>query len=809
MTYNPREIEKKWQQKWLDSSNLDKYLFEPKDDFSLPKKYILSMLPYPSGSLHMGHVRNYSIGDAIARYYRKAGFNVLHPIGWDSFGLPAENAAIKHNLHPKTWTYENIASMQDSLKSLGFSFSKQREFATSDHIYTKWEQKFFTQMWDKGLVYRKKAYLNWCPKDKTILANEQVIDGKCWRCDTSVVQKEMFQYYLKITEYAEELLSGLEMLNGKWPSQVITMQKNWIGKSIGLAFNFLLEREFGNIKFLNVFTTRADTIYGVTYCAIAPEHPLAKYLIHNNLIEASKIEAIKSMQNMIFKDRVSKDKLGVSLGIYAIHPLTNEKLEIFVANFVLMDYGSGAIMCVPAHDERDFEFAKKYNLEIKKVIQNDLEDSVFSNDGVLIDSGKFSGLYGDKARDAIIEYFSKNNLGEKITNYKLRDWGISRQRYWGTPIPLIHCDKCGIVKETNLPVLLPDDIVISGEGNPLLLHPTWKYTKCPQCGGDATRECDTMDTFMESSWYFLRYTTPREMWDSSAFDKKSLEYWLNVDEYIGGIEHAVLHLLYARFFTKVLRDLNYIEIDEPFDRLITQGMVLKNGFKMSKSKGNVVNPSDIIESYGADTARLFILFAAPPLKELEWNDNALDGAYRFINKIFNNADKVLPNDFKKLVFENLSKDEKYARKKVYEALLKYESTFLNKEYPLNTLIASCMEAFNALSAQNNANVWFEGYYILLNILEPIIPHTSFELSHRLFNLENLRVIEIDRDALKSDTINIAITINGKRRGEIEVANNTPKEEILLLAKDEVAKWLQDKSIIKEIVVPNKLVNFVI
>lgn len=804
MTYNPREIEKKWQKQWLDSN-----AFEPKDNFNLPKKYILSMLPYPSGNLHMGHVRNYSIGDAIARYYRKAGFNVLHPIGWDSFGLPAENAAIKHNLHPKTWTYENISNMQESLKSLGFSFSQTREFATSDPIYTKWEQKFFTQMWDKGLVYRKKAYLNWCPNDNTILANEQVVDGKCWRCDTNVIQKEMYQYYLKITDYADELLKDLETLQGKWPNQVLTMQKNWIGKSIGLEFGLKLEKKIGSIDSIEVFTTRADTIYGITYCAIAPEHPLARYLLENNLLEKSKIDAIKSMQNMMSRDRVSKEKEGVSLEIYAIHPLTNEKLEIFVANFVLMDYGSGAVMCVPAHDERDFEFAKKYNLPIKKVIENDNLNKAFCDDGILINSDNFNGLFGTKAREEIIEHFRKLGIGKKVVNFKLKDWGISRQRYWGSPIPLIHCESCGIVKEINLPVLLPDDVNLNGEGNPLSLHPKWKYTKCPNCGRDAVRECDTMDTFIESSWYFLRYTTPKEMWEDSAFSKKDLDYWLNVDEYIGGIEHAILHLLYARFFTKVLRDLSYLNIDEPFERLLTQGMVLKNGFKMSKSKGNVVDPKEIVDTYGADTARLFILFAAPPVKELEWNDNALEGAYKFINRIFSNASKVVKKDFNSLEFKSLSKEEKYARKKVYEALLKYEWTFSNSEYPFNTLIASCMEAFNALYAQDNEDIWFEGYYILLNVLEPIIPHTSFELSKRLFNLENLTILKVDESALYCDTINIAITINGKKRAEVEIANNLSKDETLIIAKDRVQKWLSEKEIIKIVVVPNKLVNFVI
>lgn len=797
MSYNPKEIEQKWQKIWAKSN-----AFEPKDDFSLPKKYILSMLPYPSGNIHMGHVRNYTIGDAIARHYRKMGFNVLHPIGWDSFGLPAENAAIKHNLHPKTWTYDNISAMQKVLESLGFSFSKEREFATSDAIYTKYEQEFFLKMWDKGLIYRKKAFLNWCPQDKTVLANEQVIDGKCWRCDTEVVQKEMFQYYLKITDYADELLKDLEHLD--WSNQVLTMQRNWIGKSSGLEFSFKLEQTIGDFSELSVFTTRPDTIYGVTYCALSPEHSLVRHLIDNNLLESSKIKAIKAIQNTNARDRLSREKLGISLDIYAIHPLTQQKLEIFVANFVLMDYGSGAIMCVPAHDERDFEFAKKYNLNIIDVIKG--EDR-FQPNGTLINSGDFSGLAIKDAQEAIIKYFETHNLGRRITNYKLRDWGISRQRYWGTPIPLINCGKCGIQKESNLPVLLPEKVDFTSEGNPLDSNLLWKSTKCPKCGGDALRECDTMDTFMESSWYFLRYTTARKFWEDSAFDEKSLDYWLNVDEYIGGIEHAILHLLYARFFTKALRDLGYIKIDEPFARLLTQGMVLKDGAKMSKSKGNVVEPKQIIESYGADCARLFILFAAPPIKELEWNDNALKGAFSFLNRLYNNASNV--KKIGNLDFSDLSESERIARRKVYEALQKSNAVFSNKDYPFNTLIAACMEALNALQTQENEHIWFEGYYILLNILEPIIPHICYELSQKLFNCENLRKIEIDSTALQSDSVTIAVSVNGKRRGEITISVESSKDEMLNEAKNAVYKWLENKQIIKEIVVPNKLINFVI
>ncbi len=800
MSYNPKEIEKKWQRIWAESG-----AFEPSDDFSKPKKYILSMLPYPSGNIHMGHVRNYTIGDAIARHYRKMGFNVLHPIGWDSFGLPAENAAIKHNLHPKSWTYDNIAAMQKVLFSLGFSFSKNREFATSDAIYTRWEQEFFNQMWDKGLVYRKKAFLNWCPQDKTVLANEQVVDGKCWRCDTPVVQKEMYQYYLKITDYAEELLRDLERL--EWPNQVLTMQKNWIGKSSGLEFSFALSGEnLGDFSELAVFTTRPDTIYGVTYCALSPEHPLVRHLMTCEALESSACKAILDIQNTSARDRLSREKIGIALPIHAIHPLTGEKLAVFVANFVLMDYGSGAIMCVPAHDERDFEFAQKYDLKIIDVIEG---VDRFAPNGTLKNSANFDGLSVKDAQEAIIRHFESKNLGRRVINYKIRDWGISRQRYWGTPIPLINCERCGIVKETNLPVLLPESVDFSAEGNPLHSNAEWKSVKCPKCGGAAQRECDTMDTFMESSWYFLRYTTPREFWEKGAFDEKSLKYWLNIDEYIGGIEHAVLHLLYARFFTKVLRDLGYLQIDEPFARLLTQGMVLKSGSKMSKSKGNVVEPAEILNAYGADSARLFILFAAPPTKELEWNDDALKGAYNFINRLYNNASRVEKLDFKTLDFSNLNDAEKLARQKVHLALSRSISVFANKDYPFNTLIAACMEALNALSAQENASVWFEGYYILLNILEPIIPHICFELSQKHFGCENFRQIAVDLDALKSDTISLAVSVNGKRRGEISVSADCEKDAILESARNAVAKWLDGKEIVKEILVPQKLVNFVL
>lgn len=800
--YNPREIEKKWQETWLDQNT-----FEPKEDFSLPKKYILSMFPYPSGNIHMGHVRNYCIGDALARYYRKNGFNVLHPIGWDAFGMPAENAAIKHKLHPKDWTYSNVENMKKELMSLGLSFSQERELATCDEDYTRFEQEIFTKMWESGLVYKKSAKLNWCPHDKTVLANEQVIDGKCWRCDTQVVQKEMDQYYIKITQYAQELLDDLDTLEGKWPSQVLNMQRNWIGKSTGLEFELKLSSAVDKIETLRVFTTRPDTIYGVTYCAISAEHPLTLKLLPT--LSQKDQAQIKMIQNMSARERSVAEKCGVPLGVSVIHPLTQEKLPVWVANFVLSDYGCGAVMSVPAHDSRDFEFASLYNLPIKKVI--DCTEIPYTLEGNLIESGEFSNMPNTQAKEKIIEYFEKNKLGERVTNYKIRDWGISRQRYWGTPIPLVHCPSCGIVPESHLPVTLPYDVVIDGEGNPLEKHPTWKNCTCPKCGSEACRETDTMDTFMESSWYFLRYATPKLLRDLQALDEKSIKYWLNVDEYIGGVEHAILHLLYARFFTKMLKTLGYVHISEPFEHLLTQGMVLKNGAKMSKSKGNVVDPNSIITKYGADSARLFILFAAPPTKELEWNDDALEGAYRFIKRLWERSKNVVPSqELPKINPSTLSKESKLARKKVYEALKKSDEIFSKKitGYPFNTLISSCMEALNALSDQDHELVWSEGYFILLNLLEPIIPHLCYELSNSLFSLKNFTSIPLDEEALRDDSLSIVVSVNGKKRSDIQIPLNLEKEKILHLAKESVSKWLEGE-IIKEVYVPNKLVNFVV
>jgi leucyl-tRNA synthetase len=809
MSYNPSEIEAKWQKKWDDEQ-----AFEPSDSLDQKKKYILSMFPFPSGRLHMGHVRNYAIGDAFARYYRKQNFNVLHPIGWDAFGMPAENAAIKHGRHPKDWTYSNIDYMRKELNTLGLSFSKTREFATCDELYTKWEQEFIIKMFEEKLLYRESTTVNWCEDCHTVLANEQVEEGCCWRCDNEVELKEMPGYYLDIIKYADELLDDLKLLEGKWPNQVITMQRNWIGKSQGLEFDFELspsskEKLGGNFDKYTVFTTRPDTIYGVTYSALAAEHPICKYLIENNLLDDEVAQKIVAITNMTEIERAKEGKEGYDLGITVIHPLTGEEIPVWTANFVLASYGGGAVMAVPAHDERDFEFASKYNLAVKRVISGD--ELPFTFEGLLENSEEFTNLKNTDAKAKIISHFEEKNLGKGTTNYKLRNWGISRQRYWGAPIPFVHCDSCGLVAEKveNLPIALPEDVEITGEGNPLENHPTWSNCSCPKCGKDAKRETDTLDTFVQSSWYQFRYATNPKKWQTTGIDKEDANYWLGVDQYIGGIEHAILHLLYARFFTKVLRDLGYHDINEPFENLLTQGMVLMDGAKMSKSKGNTVDPDALVEKYGADTARLFTLFAAPPAKELEWNDSAVEGAFRFIKKLYDRKERVTGNALPKIDQSSLSKESKLARVKVYEALQKSSDVY-EKTFAFNTLIAACMEALNALDKQDNGDVWTEGMYIMLNLLEPIIPHVATELSEMLFDRENLAAkLEVKEEVFVQDSILYMVMIGGKKRTEVEVSPSASQDEILSIAKEAGAKWLEGMIIVKEIVVPNKLVNLAV
>ena len=777
------------------------------------------MFPFPSGRLHMGHVRNYSISDAFARYHRQQGRNVLHPIGFDSFGMPAENAAIKNGSHPKGWTYDNIDYMKNEFYSLGFSFSRKREMATSDELYTKFEQAFIIDMFNKGLLYREKGMLNWCPHDQTVLANEQVVDGCCWRCDTPIVKKEMNQYYFKITQYSDELLDDLKKLEGGWPKQVLTMQENWIGKSNGLAFDLFFDEESKaklNAEFsgFDVFTTRPDTIYGVSYAALAPEHKIVTYMMDNNLLSEDVIAQIRKMKTTSSIDR-QKEKSGISLGLNALHPLSGKIVPVWIANFVLMDYGSGAVMAVPAHDERDWDFAKKYDLQINSVIkpfEGELStEAAFTEVGELFNSGEFDGMNSKKSQFEIIKTFEEKGIGKKTTNYKLKDWGVSRQRYWGAPIPLVHCEDCGLVteKKENLPIALPQDVEINGEGSPLANHPTWKNCKCPECGKDAVRETDTMDTFVQSSWYFLRFCASPNNWEHEAFSKEQIKYWMGVDHYIGGIEHAILHLLYARFFTKVFRDLGYVDFDEPFDKLLTQGMVLKDGSKMSKSKGNTVDPDAIIEKYGADTARLFILFAAPPTQELEWNDSGVEGAHRFVKRFYERSINVVKTDsIPKITHAALTKEEKFARKKVYEALVRANDVY-NERYTFNTMIAGVMEAMNALNLQSNSDVWSEGYWILSSIMEPVIPHACWEISNEYFSLNNLSTQMGIEEVFVEDSVTLGISINGKRRGEVEVDVDAKNEDIIIKAKELVSKWLENQTIVKEIVVPNKLVNFVI
>ena len=812
MSYSPSDIENKWQTIWSE-----KGAFEPLDDKTLEKKYILSMFPFPSGRLHMGHVRNYSIGDAMARYYRKQNYNVLHPIGWDAFGMPAENAAIKHGRHPKDWTYSNIAYMRKELSALGLSFSQTREFATCDELYTKWEQEFIIKMYEEKLLYRESTTVNWCEECHTVLANEQVEEGCCWRCDNEVELKEMPGYYLDIKKYSDELLDDLKLLEDKWPSQVLAMQSNWIGKSQGLEFSFKfsdasrakLDNKFEGFE---VFTTRPDTVYGVTYTALAPEHPIVKALIKNELLDSKVAEKITAMGNMTEVERAKAKKEGYDLGITVIHPLTAEETPVWTANFVLASYGGGAVMAVPTHDERDFEFATKYSLPLKYVIEGGEEGAAYTGEGALINSAEFTGIKNVDAKVEIIKYFEENSLGKGTTNYKLRNWGISRQRYWGAPIPFVHCDACGLVPEKveNLPIALPEDVEITGEGNPLENHPTWSKCACPKCGKDATRETDTLDTFVQSSWYQFRYATHPDKWNTCGIDKEDVNYWLGVDQYIGGIEHAILHLLYARFFTKALRDLGFIDnLKEPFENLLTQGMVLMDGSKMSKSKGNTVDPDALIEKYGADTARLFTLFAAPPQKELEWNDSAVEGAFRFIKKLYDRRTKVTSNNMPSIDQASLNKEEKIARVKVYDALKKSVDVY-EKTFAFNTLIAACMEALNALDKQESEQVWSEGLYIITHLLEPIIPHVCAELSEELFASENLNgKIEILEEVFVQDTMMLGVAVNGKRRAEIEIDAGAAKEDIIAMAKESIAKWLEGKNVVKEILVPNKMVNLVV
>lgn len=819
--YDFDKIERKWQEKWNDKNN-----FHGEDFSNKQKYYMLVMFPYPSGKLHMGHVRNYSIGDVIARAKRMQGFNVLHPIGFDAFGLPAENAAIKHGIPPKEWTINNMAEMEEQLKRLGFSYDWQREVKTCLPDYYKWTQWMFLQMYKNGLAYKKKSFVNWCPSCETVLANEQVVDGECERCGTAVGKKNLEQWYFKITDYAERLLNDIEKLKG-WPEKVKTMQENWIGKSTGALIDFSIEGREEKIK---VFTTRPDTVFGVTYLVIAPEHPLVKELIKGTQYETQVNEFIEKMQFINEVTRTSSDleKEGVFTGAYAINPVNGERIPILTANYVLVEYGTGAVMAVPAHDERDFDFAKKYNLPIKLVITPEDETidannmkAAYTEDGLMINSDQFTGMKNREAYNKIVEYLKDKGVADFKVNYRLRDWLISRQRYWGAPIPMIYCEKCGEVPvpEEQLPVMLPEDVVFTGKGeSPLTTSEKFMNTTCPKCGGRATRERDTMDTFVCSSWYFLRYTDALNTEKPFDFDKA--KYWMDVDQYVGGVEHAILHLLYSRFFTKALYDFKISPVDEPFKNLLTQGMVLKDGAKMSKSKGNIVSPEEIVSQYGADTARLFIMFAAPPERDLEWSDQGVEGCFRFLNRVWRLVDELAPKckEINTLDTTKLSKEDKELRRLLHNVIKKVTED-VTERFNFNTAISSTMELVNALyqyKEKDNANleVLAEALKDLILLLAPFVPHITEELWEMMGNTTSVHEEmwpSYDEEALIRDEIEIVVQVNGKLKGKIMVPTNANNDEVLLIAKSEekIIQSIQDKQIIKEIVVPGKIVNIVV
>ena len=827
--YDFTKIEKKWQKYWEE-----KELFKTRKKDEKENYYVLEMFPYPSGKLHMGHVRVYSIGDVIARFKRMKGFNVLHPMGWDAFGLPAENAAIKHgNIHPREWTWENIKSMKEQMKALGLSYDWKKEVATADPDYYRWTQWFFIQMYRNNLAYKKEQAVNWCPSCETVLANEQVINNRCERCDSIVEQKELEQWFLKITDYAEELLEGHAELD--WPQRVKTMQKNWIGKSEGLSIRFPI----GEIEEeLEVFTTRPDTIYGATYMVLAPEHPYVDQLISGQPNEDEIRNFIKKVKSQAEMERTSpqSSKDGIFTGSFAINPMTEQEIPIYIANYVLMGYGTGAIMAVPAHDQRDFDFAKKYDLPIKAVIQpHDLEEKLNgatmkkarSYDGYLINSQRFNGLTVQKAFETIADYMEKENIGEREINYRLRDWLISRQRYWGAPIPMIHCEKCGTVPvpEKDLPVLLPDDVKLSTTGvSTLAESKEFVNTTCPKCGGPARREIDTMDTFVDSSWYFLRYIDPNNQKLPVSYQKA--QEWFPVNQYIGGIEHAILHLLYARFFTKVIRDLGLIEANEPFSKWLAQGMVLKDGDKMSKSKGNVVDPGKILKEYGADTARLFILFASPPEKDLEWSDAGVEGASRFLNRVWryivNNLDEINKIDVSQVDIkqDDLNDAEKELHRKLHETIEKVTED-VEERLNFNTAISAIMELVNEIyhylkNNSDNINKELLAFVTekLLLLLAPFAPHISEELWHKLGHDESVHRVkwpQFNKEAAKKDEITVVIQINGKVRDKINVSADISEEKLKekVFIQKKVKKYIEGKEIIKTIVIPKKLVNIVV
>ena len=846
--YNPGDIEAKWQQVWQD-----KQAFRVNEDPTREKFYLLEMFPYPSGRIHMGHVRNYAIGDVVARFKRMQGYNVLHPMGWDAFGMPAENAAIEHGIHPDKWTRENIESMRRQLKRIGLSYDWAREFATCDSDYYRWEQLVFLKMYEKGLAYKKGSSVNWCDDCQTVLANEQVEDGSCWRCHNPVRPKELEQWFFKITDYADELLDWADKLPG-WPERVLAMQRNWIGKSYGCEIAFQVADRSETVK---VFTTRPDTLFGATFMSLAPEHPLAGTLV----TEAQKADVESFIAEVEKQDKIDRtsgelEKKGVFTGSHCVNPLNNEKIPVFLANFVLMDYGTGAVMAVPAHDQRDFEFARKYDLPIRVVIQPDgtpldattLEEA-YTGPGSLTNSGQFDGTDNEAAKERIAEFLDSRGEGRKTVNYRLRDWGVSRQRYWGTPIPIIYCESCGAVPvpEKDLPVTLPTDVELTGEGgSPLARHQAFMNVDCPQCGKPARRESDTFDTFVESSWYFARYACPD--YRQGVLDKAAANYWMPVDQYIGGIEHAVMHLLYARFYTKILRDLGLLDVDEPFTNLLTQGMVCKetqrcveHGWlypeqvkdgkcticdrpvelgrteKMSKSKKNVVDPNQLIDQYGADTARLFSLFAAPPEKDLEWNEQGVEGCSRFLSRVWRAVGDNLALLADSRMTEEADGDAAELRRKTHQTIKKV-SEDIDGRFHFNTAIAAVMELVNAIYAFKQVDeypgVVREALETVVRLLNPFVPHICEELWATLGHAESVELAgwpAWDEQALAADVINLVIQVNGKVRGKISVPVDADRAtlESAAVTEPNVQRFLEGKQLRKVIVVPGRLINIVV
>lgn len=822
--YAPHAIEAKWQKYWEENKT-----FKVEMDKDKPKSYVLEMFPYPSGNLHMGHVRNYSIGDVIARFRTMKGFNVLHPMGWDSFGMPAENAAIKHNIPPKKWTLENIANMTRQLKALGLSYDWDREVTTCKEDYYKWTQWFFELFYKRGLAVKKESAVNWCDTCNTVLANEQVIDGKCWRCDHEVVKKDLSQWFFKITDYADELLKDLDLLPG-WPERVKTMQHNWIGRSEGLEFSFEIPALNDTVA---VYTTRPDTAYGVTFMALAAEHPLIKKICENNP-KADEINAFcERVRNQSEIERTSSEseKEGVFTGVYCINPFTGRKVEIWVTNYVLYDYGTGAVMGVPTGDQRDWMFADKYGIEKivticpvgKELKLEEMTCAYEEKEGMLVNSGEFTGMEMHKAMSAIMDKAEAEGFGKRRVNYRLRDWLISRQRYWGAPIPIIYCPHCGevLVPEDQLPVRLPEDVSFTaGAKSPLATSEEFVHCKCPKCGADATRETDTMDTFLCSSWYYLRYTDAHN--DKMPFDKELNNYWGPVDQYIGGIEHAILHLLYSRFFVKVLRDAGLVDYDEPFSNLLTQGMVIKDGAKMSKSLGNVVSPEEILSKYGADTARLFILFAAPPERELEWSDQGVEGSFRFLNRIWRIVqafETVLAQKVTEYDHSNLSEADKDLRRVLHSSIKKVTND-IETRFNFNTAISTMMELVNALYAykeaakEPNAGLVYEAISDLIKMMSPFVPHITEELWRGAIDanssVHEQSWPECDEEALKVDNVEIVLQVNGKVRGRLTVPAEATKEELekIAMADANVQAHIGDATVRKVICVPSRLVNIV-